>query len=83
MKSNCARYHVLPDKNGEGVMIFDTQSGTTQYPACWQDLAAYYHYLLGRGRFDESQKLLAECMSGNKPISSMLVHMSQAQVNMS
>jgi len=75
-KSN--RYHVLPDRDGKGVSIFDSQIGAIDYPACWQDLAAYYHYLIGRGRVNESQNLLSECMTGYKPMTSMLVRVSQA-----
>lgn len=71
------RYHVIPDKVGNGVIIFDSETGAVQYPACWQDLAAYYYYLVERGRIDESQKLLAESMAGNKPITNMLVAVSR------
>jgi hypothetical protein len=78
--NNNARYHVLPSKDGNSVLIFDSQTGAIQYPTCWQDLSAYYNYLLGRGRIEESQKLLAESMSGNKPITKMLVRISQAEV---
>jgi hypothetical protein len=66
------RYHVLPDKAGGGVTIFDAETGRVQYPHCWQDISAYYHYLTGRGRLDEAQALLAECMSGSKPMTRML-----------
>jgi hypothetical protein len=66
------RYHVIPDKGCKGVTIFDSKTGEMQYPPCWQDLAAYYHYLTGRGRLNESQILLSEIMAGNKPISKML-----------
>jgi len=72
MMSMNTRYHVLPNSVDGGVMIFDSETGAVQYPACWQDLAAYYHYLVGRGRIDESQKLLAESIAGNKPITKML-----------
>jgi hypothetical protein len=77
--STCTRYHVLPGKDGSTVLIFDSHTGAIQYPACWQDLAAYYNYLLGRGRIAESQKLLADCMAGNKPISAMLDKMTRAE----
>ena len=66
------RYHVLPDKAGGGVTIFDAETGRVQYPHCWQDISAYYHYLIGRGRLDEAQGLLAESMSGSKPMTRML-----------
>jgi hypothetical protein len=74
------RYHVIPDKGCKGVMIFDSKTGTVQYPVCWQDLAAYYYYLVGRGRVDESQILLYEIMAGNKPITKMLQCMSNIQI---
>ncbi len=74
------RYHVLPGKDGNTVLIFDSHTGAIQYPACWQDLAAYYNYLLGRGRTAESQKLLADCMAGSKPISAMLNRLSSIEV---
>jgi hypothetical protein len=67
-----ARYYLIPVKIGNGIMIFDSETGAIQYPACWQDLAAYYHYLAQRGRIEESQKLLAESMAGEKPITHML-----------
>jgi hypothetical protein len=70
--SKSTRYHVIPDKVGNGVIIFDSETGAVQYPVCWQDLAAYYYYLVERGRTEESQKLLAESMAGNKPITNML-----------
>ncbi|MGC2166484.1 MAG: hypothetical protein WA632_10775 [Gallionella sp.] len=74
--STSNRYHVLPGKDGSTVLIYDSHTGAIQYPACWQDLAAYYNYLLGRGRIEESQKLLADCMSGSKPITAMLNKLS-------
>jgi hypothetical protein len=66
------RYHILQDKAQNRVMIFDALSGAVQYPACWQDIAAYYHYLLGRNRLAEAQTLLAEAMSGAKPMTRMV-----------
>lgn len=66
------RYHLLMDTEDSRVMIFDTLTGRVQHPACWQDIAAYYHYLLGRNRLDEAQNLLAESMSGSKPMSRMV-----------
>ena len=66
------RYYVIPDKAGNSVIIFDSETGAIQYPVCWQDLVAYYHYLVERGQIDESQKLLAESMAGNKPITNMV-----------
>lgn len=71
------RYHILPDRSAGGAMVFDAETGAVQYPACWQDLVALYHYLVGRGRIDESQKLLAESMAGGKPISNMVAFMSR------
>ena len=72
------RYHVLPDKLGIGVVILDTRTGYIQHPACWQDISAYYHYLVGKGRLDEAQGLLEESMSGNKPITKMVERMRQS-----
>jgi hypothetical protein len=81
MMSTNARYHILPDRHEGSVMVFDTETGAIQHPACWQDLSALYHYLVDRGRLDESQKLLAESMSGSKPITSLLARMSQEAAN--
>ena len=67
------RYHVLPDKSGQGIIVLDTHTGKIQYPTCWQDLWAYYHYLVGRNHFDEAQLLLADSMAGNKPITRMIL----------
>ncbi|MGC2457141.1 MAG: hypothetical protein WA435_04005 [Gallionellaceae bacterium] len=58
-------------------MVYDSQTDVVQHPTCVQDLAAYYNYLVGRGRFEESQKLLAESMAGNKPITNMVVAISR------
>lgn len=71
METN-ARYHILPDKHHDGVLIFDSQTRAIQHPVCWQDLVAYYNYLVGLGRIEESQKLLADSMAGNKPITKMI-----------
>ncbi len=73
------RYHVIPDRVGTGVTILDSETGVIQYPACWQDLAAFYYYLVERGRVEEAQKLLADSMAGSKPITNMLVSMSSPQ----
>lgn len=75
------RYHVIPDKVGQGVTILDSETGLVQYPLCWQDIAAYYNYLVDRGRIDEAQNLLAESMAGHKPITSMVVNMSKSPPN--
>ncbi len=72
MEETITRYHMLQDKAQNRVMIFDALTGAVQYPACWQDIAAYYHYLLGRNRFIEAQALLAEAMSGAKPMTRMV-----------
>lgn len=72
-----ARYHILPDKHHEGVLIFDAQTRAIQHPVCWQDLVAYYNYLVGLGRIEESQKLLADSMAGNKPITKMIEFLAQ------
>lgn len=74
--SMSARYHVLPDENYEGVLIFDAETSAIQHPVCWQDLVAYYNYLVGLGRIEESQKLLADSMAGNKPITKMLEYLA-------
>lgn len=66
-----SRYHILPDRSASGAMVFDAQTGAIQYPACGQDLAALYYYLMGRGRTDESQGLLADVMAGKMPVSRM------------
>lgn len=71
-----ARYKIIPNEQNGGGIIIDSETGTTQNPVCWQDLVAYYNYLVGLGRNDESQKLLAESISGNKPISKMLAFVS-------
>ena len=71
------RYHVIFDKAGSGVMIFDSKTGAVQHPECWQDISAYYYYLVSRGRIEESQNLLAESMAGHKPITSMVGAMSK------
>jgi hypothetical protein len=70
------RFHVISDGASNSVLVFDTQTGVVQRPECWQDLAAYYSYLVGKGQIAASQKLLAECMAGNKPIKEMLEYMS-------
>jgi hypothetical protein len=72
------RYHVIPDQVGQGVLIYDAETGSVQHPACWQDIAAYYFYLVDRGRMAESQNLLAESMAGHKPITNMVVTMSKS-----
>jgi hypothetical protein len=73
-----ARYYIIPDETWAGVIIFDSLTGAIQHPVCWQDLVAYYNYLVGQGRIDEAQKLLADSMAGNKPISKMFEFMSRA-----
>ena len=72
------RYHVLPDQLGIGVVILDTQTGYIQHPVCWQDISAYYHYLVDKGRLNEAQSLLAESMSGSKPITRMVERIRQS-----
>lgn len=67
------RFHLLMDNEQGRVMIFDALTGIVQYPACWQDISAYYHYLVGRNRLDEAQALLAESMSGGKPMTRMVL----------
>lgn len=70
------RYHVIVDNRN--VLIFDSETGEVQHPACWQDISAYYNYLVDRGRIEESQNLLAESMAGRKPITSMVTGMSRS-----
>jgi hypothetical protein len=70
------RYHVLPDSNHSGILIFDAETKVIQHPVCWQDLVAYYNYLVGLGRIEESQKLLADSMAGKKPITKMVEYLS-------
>lgn len=72
------RYHVIPDRAGHGVLIYDAETGVVQHPVCWQDIAAYYFYLVDRGRIAESQNLLAESMAGHKPITNMVIGMSRS-----
>lgn len=69
-------YRILSDTQTNNVLILDVETGKIQHPVCWQDLLAYYNYLMGRGRVDESQMLLAESIAGNKPITKMLEHTS-------
>lgn len=71
------RYHIIQDQVTHEVTIFDSETGAVQHPACWQDISAYYYYLVDRGRIDESQNLLAESMAGHKPITSMVVSMGK------
>lgn len=66
------RYQMMMDAEMGKAMICDLETGTIQYPACWQDLFAYYHYLSGRNRMAEAHEILAECMRGGKPISRMV-----------
>jgi hypothetical protein len=71
-----ARYQIIPDKDSNSGMILDSKTGAIQHPVCWQDLVAYYNYLVGLGRNAESQKLLAESIAGKKPITQMLEFVS-------
>lgn len=70
------RYHIILDEDKKDVIIFDSETGAIQHPVCWQDLVAYYNYLVGLGRNAESQKLLAESIAGKKPITQMLEFVS-------
>lgn len=72
MTTLTSRYHILQGGCGTGAMVFDAVTGAMQQPACWQDLSAFYHYLVGRGRMGESQALLADAMAGQMPITRML-----------
>ncbi len=72
------RFHMLTCDTGSHEMIYDAETGCVKHPACWRDLSAYYHYLLGRGRKDEAQTLLADTMAGAKPITRMVDGMSRA-----
>jgi hypothetical protein len=71
--SKNSRYHVITNEISNGVLLLDSHTGAIQRPVCHQDLAAYYYYLVGRGKVNESQKLLAESMAGDKPITNMLM----------
>ncbi len=75
-----SRYHILEDEAHHTVTLFDAVTGSVQHPACWQDIAAYYHYLVGRNRVAEAQQLLAEAMSGNKPMTRMVESARRASV---
>ena len=66
------RYHILPNQTGEGIILLDFQTGKMQCPICWQDLSAYYNYLVYKGYKDEAQQLLADSMEGKKPITQMI-----------
>lgn len=72
------RFHLLMDNEDNRVLIFDAVTGHIQHPACWQDISAYYYYLVGRNRLAEAQDLLAESMSGAKPITRMVNHTGHA-----
>lgn len=74
------RYYISDKINGE-IFIFDSETGTFQYPACGQDLSAYYHYLVGRSRTGEAQDLLGESIAGNKPITNMLKNVGRPQLS--
>ncbi|HQT26255.1 MAG TPA: hypothetical protein PLK99_06610 [Burkholderiales bacterium] len=74
------RYHIIPDEASHRVMIFDSETGAIQHPACWQDIAAYHNYLVDRGRMHEAQNLLAESMAGRKPITNMVANAANLPV---
>lgn len=76
-----ARFHLLMDKEQGNVMIFDALTGVVQYPSCWQDISAYYHYLVGRNRLDEAQALLSDSMSGRKPMTRMVLDSQTQEVH--
>jgi hypothetical protein len=80
MMEKLMRYHIVEDRTRNCVMIVDVLTGTVQYPSCWQDIAAYYHYLLDRNRLDEAQNLLAEAMSGAKPMTRMVYDASHVAI---
>lgn len=72
MTTLTSRFHILQGHDAGRAMLFDAETGAVQHPSCWQDLCAFYHYLVGRGRIDESQALLADAMAGHMPITRML-----------
>jgi hypothetical protein len=74
--STSMRYKLIPNEKYGGIIIFDAETGAIQYPLCWQDLLAYYNYLVGLGRLDEAQKLLGDSIAGKKPITKMLAHVN-------
>ena len=46
--------------------LSDADTGAMQQSPCWEDRVAYYIYLVGQGRIEESQKLLVESLAGTK-----------------
>jgi hypothetical protein len=52
--------------------LSDADTGVMQQFTCWEDRVAYYIYLVGQGRIEESQKLLVESLTGKKPSTKML-----------
>lgn len=74
MMNISVRYKIIPNEKYGDIIIFDAETGKIQHPVCWQDLLAYYNYLVGQGRIEESQKLLAESIAGKKPITKMLAN---------
>ncbi len=67
-----ARYKIIPNGDCGGIMIFDSETGTIQYPICWEDIVACYNRLVRQGRIGESQELLAESMAGNSQITKLV-----------
>lgn len=52
--------------------LSDADTGAMQQSACWEDRVAYYIYLVGQGRIEESQRLLVESLSGKRTGTKML-----------
>jgi hypothetical protein len=66
------RYHLITCGNDNEVVILDSETGAIQHPRCWQDISAYYAYLMNSGKTAAAQTLLAESMSGSKPITRLV-----------
>ena len=67
-----ARYKIIPNGDGGGIMVFDSETGAIQYPICREDIVACHNRLVRQGRIDESQELLAESMVGSTQITKLV-----------
>lgn len=50
------------------------------YPSCFDTLAVYHSYLIGRGRVEEADELLKKVFKGEKVISKMIENAQKAKV---
>ncbi len=66
------RFHVLHDEKEGCTVVYDAQTEELKKPSCWQDMNAYYHYLMHRQRHHEAQTMLAEFMAGGTPITRLV-----------